>query len=349
MSNVSGITTIKYVRQGDTLSCGLRSTFPLKQFVTGGNGIVSPSFAANKPCVYPVIRSSLTATRISPLTEGVSWYYNGTKITFGTDGLSAAMGDLAAGTFKSETKSVDGVTVPTLTILKDIASSSNIDPDTILFQATVNTGFKTGVSASIEIAIEQTNGEAFLPYITVNNGGIIDDQVSSLTAKAHLLIGGTEKTDGVSYEWFKMKVTDGLDGWISTGAKAQTLTIAESDISSSELYKCVITYGDKTAEAVLEVSDETDVLIIYPNPTDGSGNTVPEELSESQPSIVYAPEIRKRSDQSVQSGFTKYYLLTNSSGDTISSQDGGDTFTVTLDNAKTAGGDLTLIITASKS
>ena len=61
MSDVNGQSTIKYVKQGDSLTCGLRSTFPLKQFVSNGNNQVAPSFVTNKPCIYPVVRSSLKA------------------------------------------------------------------------------------------------------------------------------------------------------------------------------------------------------------------------------------------------------------------------------------------------
>lgn len=349
MSNVSGLTTIKYVKQGDTLSCGLRSTFPLKQFITNGTYVVTPSFATNRPCIYPVIRSSLTATRIAPRAAGVYWSYNGNVISFDANGLSAAMGALAAGTFKSEWKTIDGFTVPTLTIMRDLASSANIDADTILFQATVNTGFQTQVSASIEVGIEQTDGESFIPYITVNNGGVIDDNVSTLTATAHLLVGGSEQNANVTYRWYKMVVANGVDGWVAINKTSQTITLAASDINSSDLFKCEVSFSGKTADAVLEVADETDALIIFPNPTDGHGNAVPEELSaDGQTQIVYAPEVRKRETQAVQSGYTLNYLLTNSSGDEIHSQDGGNTFTVTLGHAQTAKGDLTLIITGSK-
>ncbi|MBR5402764.1 MAG: hypothetical protein IK113_00875 [Bacteroidales bacterium] len=349
MSNVSGLTTIKYVKQGDTLSCALRSTFPLKQFITNGTNAVTPSFATYQPCIYPVIRSSLTATRLSPLVSSVVWMYNGSVISFDANGLSTAMGAIAAGTFKSEVKTIDGFSVPTLTILKNIASASNIDSDTILFQATVNTGFSTTVSASIEVGVEQTDGEAFIAYITVNNGGVIDDNVSTLTLRAHLMIGGSEQSSNVTYAWYKMVVTNGADGWVALNKTTQSITIAASDINSSELYKCVVSFSGKSADAVLEVADETDTLIIFPNPTDGAGNTVPEELNPTgQTAIIYAPEVRKRESQAVQSGFTFYYLLTNSSGDEINSQDGGGTFTVTLANAQAAQGDLTLIITATK-
>lgn len=348
MSTVKGQTTIKYVKQGDTLTCSLRSTFPLTQFITNGTEVVSPSFATNQPCIYPVIRSSLTATRVSPLTSGVAWAYNGTTLSFDSSGYSTAVGDLAAGTFYSAWKTIDSLSVPTLTILEEIASADNVDSDYITFQATVNTGFSTTVSASIEITITQTDGEACLSYISVDNGGVIDDDNTSLTAKAHMLIGGTEMSSSVTYVWYKMVVTDGVDGWVATGKTSQSITISASDVATSELYKCVTTYGEKSSEAILEVSDETDALIIYANPTDGSGNTVADEVSDSQTSVTYVPTVVSRSSQTEQSGFTFYYLLTNTSGTTIASQDGGSSFVVTLEHAVTAGGDLTLIITASK-
>ena len=346
MSDVKGITTIKYVKQGDTVTCGLRSTFPLKQFISNGNGAVSPSFATNKPCIYPVVRSSLSATRVSPEAVGYKWFYNTVEIEFDDSGYSLALGSIAAGTFLSAWKSIDGFGVPTLTICKDLASSDNIDSDSIEFLGVVNTGFATVVSASIEVAIEQTEGDAYVAYIAVNNGGVIDDDVASLTAKAHLLVGGVEKTSGVKYAWYKMQVSAGTDGWVSTGDTGQSITIGASAINNKELYRCVITCGDKSAEAVIEVADETDVLIIYPNPTDGAGNTVPEELGSAQQSITYVPKVYKRGTSEEVSGYTFNYLVTNSSGDEIASQDGGSSFVATLAHAIQANGDLTLIITA---
>ncbi len=345
MSTCKGQTTIKFVKQGDTLNCNLRSTFPLKQFVSNGNGAVSPSFVTEQPCIYPVVRSSLLATRVQVKTTGYQWFYNGVEIAF-NNGLSTAMGSIAAGTFKTEYKTIDGYSVPTLTILKNLASSSNIDTDTIEFKGVVNTGFDTVVSASIDVAIEQSDGEAYLAYITVNNGGVIDDDTSSLTASASLLVGGTEKTSGLTYKWFKMKVTNGVDGWVDLSKSSKSITILPADINSTELYKCEITTSGKVTSAVLEVSDETDLLVIYPNPTNSAGNTVPEEISSAQRSIYYRPKVYKRSTSTEVSGYTFNYLLTKADGSTVASQDGGASFQVTYDHAVQANGDMTLIISA---
>lgn len=350
MSEVRGQTTIQYVRQGDTLNCSLRSTFPLKQFVTAVTGTVTPSFPDNTPCIYPVIRSSLRAQRVSAITSDVHWYYNGAEITFGANGLSTGPTGVTAGTFKSELKTIDGFQVPTLTILKNLASASNIDSDTIEFKSSVNTGFVSAVSASIEVSIEQTEGEAYVPYITVGNGGTIDSEHSSLQAKAHLLVGGVEKTSGVTYAWYKMRVTSGTDGWQAvSGATSQTLTIAAADVNSEELYRCVITYEGRTAEAVVEVVDETDPLVVYLNPVNGSNQPVAEFVSNVQTSIIYKPKVVKRSTESVVTGYVFDFLLTDAAGNEIDSDDGETQFTVTLAHAVEAQGNLTLHVNGRQS
>ncbi len=345
MSVVRGETTIQYVRQGDTLNCSLRSTFPLKQFVTAVSGNVTPSFQTNTPCIYPVIRSSLKAQRVSAITTDVHWYYNGAEITFGSNGLSTGPTGVTAGTFKSELKTVDGFQVPTLTILKDLASLQNIDSDTIEFKSSVNTGFVSAVAASIEVSIEQTEGEAYVPYITIANGGTIDSEHSSLQAKAHLLVGGTEKlsTDGVTFCWYKMHVAAGTDGWqLITGATSSTYTINAADVNSEELYKCAITYGGRTADAVVEIVDETDPLVMYLNPVDANNNSVPEIVSVTQQVLYYKPKVVKRSDETVLTGYVFDFLLTDAAGNEIDSDDGKTQFTVTLDQAVQAQGNLTL-------
>lgn len=349
MSEVRGLTTIKYVKQGDTLTCGLRSTLPLKQFITNDCRTVSPQFTTASPCIYPVIKSALSNSRVQPNAAGYKWLYNNVEITFDATGLSTAIGSIAAGTFKKEWKSIDGdFAVPTLTILKNLASSTNIDSDVIEFQGVANTGFSANVSASIEVSIEQTDGEAVVGYISVNNGGVVDDNTSLLTATAHLLIGGSAPTTGITYAWYKMVVAGGADTWVAQNNSSASLTLGASAINSNELYKCVLTYAGKTTEAVLEVADETDALIIYPNPTDGNGNVVPEELSSSQTSIVYVPKVYKRGTTIEENGFSFAYLLTNASGTTIASANSGSSFTVTQTHAVTANGDLTLIISATR-
>lgn len=348
MSEVRGATQIHYVRQGDSLTCALRSTFPLKQFISNGTGAVSPSFKKNRPQIYPVVKSSLMAERVQPEAVGGHWYYNSVEIAFDDHGLSLEMGAIPAGTFETKVETIDGFTVPTLIIGKELASESNIDSDIIEWEGVVNTGFMAKVSASIEVNIEKTDGEAFVGYISINNGGVIDESVPTLTATAHLLVGGNEPKQGVTYAWSKIVVQEGADGWVPLNKTTQSITLVDTDIASSDLYQCLISYRGKSTEVVVEVADETDILIIYPNPTDGSGHTTSEELSSTKPQIVYEPKVCRRGSIDALPGYRFNYLLTEASGNTIHSQDGGASFTVTLDHAVKANGDLTLIISAEK-
>lgn len=350
-STVKGSTTIKYVKQGDTLTCSLRSTRPLKQFVAKSNGAVAPDFtnASNQPVIYPAIRSMLKASRIAPVTGSDIWYFEGTQITFDSSNLSLAVGSIAAGTFKREWQNIDGdFSVPTLKILKNIASSSVITSKVIRLDCTVNTGFTASVSQTIELQIEETDGESYIPYIDVNDGGVIDQNTPVLTLNAHLLVGGNSVTTGVTYKWYKMIVAAGVDGWQAvSNATSQTLQISAADIDNKELYKVTMTYSGKTAEATISVEDETDTMVIYPNPIDGAGNAVPEEITSSRQSIVYVPFVCYRGSTTHLSGATFDFALTSSNGTVISSADAATSFTVTKGNCETAGGDVTLIITGT--
>jgi hypothetical protein len=91
------------------------------------------------------------------------------------------------------------------------------------------------------------------------------------------------------------------------------------------------------------VSDERDLLILVPGP-DGS-----EELSTSRQTITYYPLVTKRGDDSRTpvAGYGFEYLLTNSAYDVIASGS-GVSFAVTYAHGVASGGNLTLLISASK-
>lgn len=342
MSTVKGSTTITFVKQGDTINTSLRSTMPLEQFLKKGTTVAMPDWTvpANQPCIYPVVKSSLTDSRVAPDAGSEVWTYNGTTITFDANGLSLVLGSIAAGTFKKERKAVDGNTiVPTLTILKNLVSESNINADVIGFSATCNTGFSSAISASIDIRIEQVDGDPYRGYISVNDGGVIDDDTSSLTLTAHLMKGGQAASETVTYKWYKASG----NSWSLLANTTQAITISGNDIANNELYKVeLLVSSSVVAQAVLAVSDERDILIIVPNP-DGT-----EELSSSRTAITYYPYVCKRGDdsQTAVTGYSFTYFLTNSAYSEIASGSGAS-FAVTYAHGVAAGGNLSLIITAS--
>jgi hypothetical protein len=267
------------------------------------------------------------------------WKYNGTTITF-TGDLSNAMGGIAAGTFQKGRSAVDGdVQVPTLTVCKNLASSGNINADVIEFSAVVNTGFDTAVAASIDIRIEEIEGDPFVSYISVNDGGVIDDNTASLTLTGILNKGGNEQSSGVTYTWYKASGS----AWTNINKSSKSITLTKADIDTQELYRVDFTVQSSVvATAAISVYDESDPLVVVPNP-DGA-----EEVSSGSPVINYHPVVCKQGDtsQTPVSGYTFTYLLTNSKYQTIASGT-GTSFAVTYDHGIAAGGNMTLIITAT--
>jgi hypothetical protein len=341
MSNVKGSTVISFVRQGDTINTALRSTKPLEQFLRRGTATVVPDWtvATNRPTIYPVVRSALSNSRQSPLINTEVWKYNGTTITF-TGDTSNAMGSLAAGTFQKGRSAVDGdVQVPTLTICKNLASADNINADVIEFSAVVNTGFDAAIAASIDIRVEEIEGDSFVSYIAVNDGGVIDDNTSSLTLTAILNKGGTEQTSGVTYAWYKAAGST----WTSVNKTTKSITLTKTDIDTQELYRVDFTVsGSVVTTSSISVYDESDPLVVVPNPDRA------EEVSTGSPAINYTPIVCKQGDTAMTpvTGYSFTYLLTNSAYDSIATGSGA-TFAVTYAHGVAAGGNMTLIITAT--
>ncbi|MEG1617403.1 MAG: hypothetical protein RR202_10615 [Bacteroidales bacterium] len=341
MSTVRGSSTITFVKQGDTISTNLRSTKPLEQFIKKSTYVVAPDWgvADNRPKIYPVIKSSLTDTRLEPKNGTEVWKYNGTVIQFNAAGESLQLGSLAAGTFKKASERVDGDTlVPTLEICKNLASKSNINADVIDFSAEVNTGFESSVSGSIDIRIEEVEGDPYRGYISVNDGGVIDDNTSTLTLTANLMRGGSAQTTDVGYKWYK----GNGDSWTAMSQTTKSIQVGGDDIDTQEIYKCeFLVGGSVVTNASIQVYDERDPLIIVPNP-DGD-----EELSSARKTITYYPKVCKRGDSSATpvAGYTFSYMLTNSNYVTIAVGN-GNSFSVTYAHGVQANGNMSLIISA---
>ncbi|MDR0939904.1 MAG: hypothetical protein LBN29_11265 [Mediterranea sp.] len=342
MSEVKGSTTITFVRQGDSLQTGLRATLPLAQYLKRGTAAVQPDWtvADNQPVIYPVTRSSLTDTRVPPDIDSDTWRLGGLDIPFAADGLSEAFGAVPAGTFRRGRMAIDGdVAVPTLTILRNLATpgGSNARLD---FAATASTGFTAGIAASIDIRLEEVEGDPYVGYVSVNDGGVIDADTDELRLRANLLRGGAPATGNVGYRWLKNRAGE----WGDTGRTAREIVITADDIDNQELYMAEMYVGGSVvATATMTVHDERDPLIIVPNP-DGE-----EQLTSTRRQIVYAPKVVRRGDTGLSAlpGYGFAYRLTNSRFDTIAKGE-GDTFVVTYGHGQSAGGNLTLNIDAKK-
>lgn len=351
MNTTRGAITITLVRQGDTVSTSLEASKDLFQAISADGGVIAPDWTvvANQPTIIPKILSSLTANYISIVAGSDEWSYNFQKLTFNAAGVCTAPAN-CIGKFKRNAAG-------TLTIINNLASATNKNADIIKFEAVVNTGFETPVSATIDVRIEEVTASVYTGLVDLNTT-TISTAAGTITAKARLLSGVTEMTASMySCRWWKSvpsaEDTDGtLDNWIRFKAEAdKTLTITAADVDGQETFKCeFIVDGKSVSTSLFNAMDTQDPCAILLIP-----RTV-KEVSKNKPSVVVDAKLVRRENESVITGKTFAFTAYNSKGTVINLKTASTAtyFTVTFDdcNRKEAGatevnGDITVTATTT--
>lgn len=339
-NTVSGSTTIKFLKQGDTINTLLISTKPLVQYVKTDPVVATPDWTIelNQPVIYPRITSQLSDTVITAITED-QWFYDDTLLAF-TNGISSD------GNFKKTTYPVNGTSLPALQITKNIMALSTA-AKVIKFVGKVKTGgIDTQVSATISVTRSEISGDVYAGYISATNGGVVTQDNKNTILTALLLKGGNQVTTGITYVWYRLDLNDTdavKDNWQPLNITTKNITINVSDVNTQETYRCAMSVGGSVvANAFFDVRDESDPLYILHNPSQKA-----EELSYFQQSITYTPAVRRRGASVNESNWTFSYILLNAQGTSVRTGSGAS-FTITYQQIEAQSGDLTLDITASK-
>lgn len=350
-NSVRGAITIQMVRSGDTLSTCLEATKDLFQAISGDGGVIAPDWTlvANQPTISAKILSSLSANYIPIIPGSDEWYYNTQKLTFDVSGVCSAPAN-CVGKFKRNTAG-------TLSVIRNLASSTNKNADVIKFVAVVNSGFETQVSATIDVRIEEVSASAYTGLVDLNTS-TISTATGTVTAKARMLSGVTEMAQSsFTCQWWKSvssaEDNDGTaDNWIRFKAEAdKTLTIGASDVDGQETFKCVfLVEGKPVSTSLFNVMDTQDPCAVVLTPR--TGKTVD---STNASAVVDAKLVRREND-SVISGKTFVFTAFNSRGRaiTLKTAIASTSFTVTFDdcNRKETGetdvnGDITVMATTT--
>lgn len=352
MSNVNAQATVRRIRRGGTETILLAADVgDIVQDIIGTDGsggvIVAPDFAiaANQPSLFPVITVSTKTGQVIPSDE--KWYYNSAAITFNASGLSTGT---LAGVFQKVTRSSDGM--PGLKIVKNLASSTNKDNDTIGFDGAIDTGgFSRRISKDYTILIQERTGEVRVGTISYPDGknGVIETQTDSIQLKANLREGNnTIPTTDYTVRWKKLNGTNWvpLTNESGTEVTGYTVTVTEGMVNSFQLIMCEF-YG---LDGVLittdtaPVTDASDPLIIMLNPTPED-----ETISADDDVVKYTPMVVSRSaPTSPIAGYTYTYAVLKKDG-TVYRSGTGTSFTVGIpDSDATGGGSVDVSITAEK-
>lgn len=304
---------------------------------------IFPNFEQTKPILYFVCTSSRVAEGVAT-PDGMDYYFNGTKITFSGDTSSGTF----AGLFKKVAPSGDNLYYG-LQIVKNIAEAAGYAPAVIKMVATISYGTQSDqITASYTIPIQQATGSSYRVTIAAgdNKNFVITEKGGSCILKAMAYQSGQPLTADLTYQWEKM----GVSGWETlSGKTAQTLTVADSDITTYGEYRVTVFRGGaeigKDIQGVMDASDPFDIDP-HPSPED---EAITEDTSGNG-QVTYTPVVVKRGTNTKALDTTFYFVVKDAAGVYLNSQTDRTTpaasYSVTRAHCQQAGGDVSVTITA---
>ena len=277
MSAISNRFVVTALQDGRSIQGELSVTRSLWQSVTD-QGVPTPNWEqedeANRPLLYPFLMSG--GTVISPTTT--SWYYNNELISF-ADQTGLSTNTAFPGVFKRTTYTIQtGVTVTALRIMKNLASSTNEDSDTIAVSGTatvVDTTLSFDAMQTVRItkAAESPDvGELMF----LGKGKVYgDDDFVQIQAFLHTT-GSETPPSNYRCEWWWNDVKQAE----TTGTNDRhIITITGAQVTDYVVVQCrFYRNGNQVAVAYIGVDDYSDTEMMQFAYSIYSGNTPPSSI-----------------------------------------------------------------------
>ena len=195
---ISNKISISCIDDGTTIHGSLMCDEPLSQGYDKKAGTCSPNWDAATggigPTIYLLLLNGDTATQ--PIGNDVDWYFNTTKLTF-TNNVSTGT---YAGYFQKTTKN----NIPALKILKNLASSGNLNDDIIQVRGNVEVaGQPVGFSAGVTIQVGELNANGYWGVINFDGKSYMESDSDVVTMWSNLYAGSevATGTNGWTCEW----------------------------------------------------------------------------------------------------------------------------------------------------
>ena len=347
MSNISNRFFVTALADGTTLHGSLSADGSLSQAWNGstavpnwGNG--GNTGTADQPTIMLTLLngSKYIGTDTSSLDGYISeskWYYNDSgsdsEITFSSSLSTITLPDnteikgykslspladmfLKVSTVNDSPVTANGVPVPALRVIKNLASSENVDIDTITFKGKFNSG--SGIldfQATAQIRISEMSSGAFLGTISFTNGISDITQAGQNIGMTATLYGSDGNAVSSLYtQWF-------LNGTsIRSLSNVNTITVNESQVVDNAVVRCDM-YEHIGADNVLRatayayIDDMQDPEFMYIQYNGANGNAASLRSGQSATFDIW---IGRTDDADVDDSFAYFQAqLLDGSGSVI--------------------------------
>jgi len=269
MGTISSQFCVTAITDGVTIHGSLSSSKSLTQ-VLYGNSVIDSWDNRDPKNVSPVL--TLTVLKgsefVSPRTY--TWYYNGTEIASNDE------------RFVMGTTTKNGVTVPTLTIVRDLASEDNADLDTISIAGQIETnGVFIDFNAGLEVRISRMTSSGYYAGFLTPDGNEISESGQVIRIGVKLFMNLTEiQKSNFDVDWYinydtKITNTNPSSGATYYGSSNITeengmttqrhcLFLHEEDVTDFTVVRCDFKIDGKVVySALLTVNDAQDPDMLY--------------------------------------------------------------------------------------
>lgn len=263
----SASVAIKVARQNYYATLALNVTGSLSQAWNSETQKPTPDWSeeANQPTITPKI-----VCGTSYLMTAVNWYRDGNLIAS------------LAGVKDESLYKIDSTT-GALTIIDNLISAANLDPDTFTCEVTINVN---NVNYTIQRAVSATllplSSNGYVLLVTATNGTALDGETTETTLKATVYYAGsgTSTTSVSSYKWYK-------GGTEISGANSETYKVTRDAVDWEQLFRVEALDADGNVLAIggIQITDQADNYALEA--------TVDSDVSESKAATVQLV-LRKR-------------------------------------------------------
>ena len=343
MSLSSRTGQVVFLQNGGSTSCYLMASIgDLFQNYAGSADAptdIYPDFAQVQPTVSAIFTSSKQASGyVTP--NAVDWSFNGTAITFNDDGVSTNTFGGETGHFKRVVPAEGKNDYYGLQIVKNLVKAAGAAPCRIQAAGSFveSAGSRTvrgDVTIPITLRVGDSNKVTIRP--ADSNYATIQVKGGSCKLKAVAVVGNSEVTAGLSYEWGLLQ---GDGNWQTLEETGAVLTVTGDMVNTSAIVRVLVKQNGKLfgqdEATVLDLSDPYDIL---PNPTPSDETISDDDVNRT--TVVYRPKLVQRGSTTAVNESMKFFMVfTDAEGNvlnTATASTAGKEFTCTLAMCKQVG------------
>lgn len=328
MSTISNRFYVTALEDGTTLHGNLVADKSLAQAYSS-SGSVTPNWQNTSNTVLSAAQPTLHLTLLSGNTtvtnsniNAQKWYYNDEEIYFMSTLSSVRIGS-SSGTvvtgywskdsnssttsnykfFKVATVGGTAVAAPTLRITSNLASSENVDVDTIKFtgEYVINSS-SVAFAATLQVRISAITANGYLGVVSFVDGiADITEDGQSVTMYGMLYDATGSEVETYSTRWYVNDSSSYTAGRTISGFM-NAFQISEDDIVDHAIIRCEFYEGSTFRYATyVAVDDMQDPEYMYVQYNGANGNAASLRMNEVAKFTVW---VGSRDDASVRSGWS---------------------------------------------